>query len=491
MTDSSFEVRIWQISKRPDARAPWRLRWRVATRRFSRAFATRALADSFRAQLVEASRAGESFSLETGLPYSITRRYLDVSCYAHAREFLQSAWPVSAAKSRVSLLETLSVALPVLTRDLASAPDPDVLRLALRHALNPNPHARPPDAAELRALAWLERASLPVSALDDPAVVGELLDALSRKLDGSPAAPDYFSRRRRVMHRVLGYAVRKKRLAVNPLSKANLPEGWAAPAAPEDIVDPRSVGGPELVADMLTATSYVGRRQGPRFVAYFGCMFYAMMRPSEVTALTRDGCHLPAEGWGRLIFADASPAAGKAFTDDGRVHEHRGLKGRARQSAARRATRNVPIPPELVTLLREHINRFGSAEDGRLFRSENGSHIHPSTYRQVWARTRTLALTPAQLATPLMRRPYDLRHSGITWRLNAGVPPTEIAAWAGHSVEMLLRVYARCVAGMEDVWISRMEATLRPPSDGDQDGGPDLRPASGEQAPQEPRDDVR
>ncbi len=33
-----------------------------------------------------------------------------------------------------------------------------------------------------------------------------------------------------------------------------------------------------------------------------------------------------------------------------------------------------------------------------------------------------------------MRRPYDLRHSGITWRLNSGVPATEIAAWAGHSV---------------------------------------------------------
>src|SRR5215472_3215612 len=112
-------------------------------------------------------------------------------------------------------------------------------------------------------------------------------------------------------------------------------------------------------------------------------------------------------------------------------------------------------------MLRSHITRFGTAEDGRLFRSQNGTPVQPSTYWQVWAKTRSLALTPAQLATPLMRRPYDLRHSGITWRLNSGVPPTEIAAWAGHSVEMLLRVYARCVAGLEDVWISRMEAALR------------------------------
>lgn len=106
---------------------------------------------------------------------------------------------------------------------------------------------------------------------------------------------------------------------------------------------------------MLTVTSYVGRRQGPRFVAFYGCMFYGMMRPSEVTALTRDSCDLVGDGWGRLIFADASPAAGKDFTNTGHVHEQRGLKGRARQASARRATRNVPIPPELVAMLREHI----------------------------------------------------------------------------------------------------------------------------------------
>ena len=479
MTEASYDVRFWQIEQRDDARARYRVRWTVGGRRFNRSFVTSPLADSFRGQLLEAARKGESFSTETGLPQSLTRRERDVTCYEHAGEFVKTVWHSAAAKSRVSLLETLSVALPVLTRDLTGAPDPDVLRLAVRHALNRNEHARQPDAGELRALAWLKRASLPISALEDSDVTCDLLDALGRKLDGSPAAPDYFSRRRRVMHRVLGYAVRKKRLSANPFSKANLPEGWSAPLAPEDEVDPRAVGGPELVAELLTAVSYVGSRQGPRFVAFYGCMFYAMMRPSEVTALVKTGCHLPEEGWGRLVFADASPAAGRDFTDDGRVHEARGLKGRPRQAAARRATRNVPIPPELVALLRDHIERCGTSEDGRIFRSENGNPVQPSTWWQVWRKVRQLALTPEQRATPLMRRPYDLRHSGITWRLNSGVPATEIAAWAGHSVEMLMRVYARCVAGLEDVWIARMEATLRP-ADGQSVGTPQDRLERGE-----------
>lgn len=464
----SYNVRFWSIEERKDAKARWRVRWTVDGHRHGEPFVHWELADSFRSELKSAARNGESFDIDTGLPQSMLRQRLDVSCFRHAQEVVAAIWPEAAAKSRVSILESLSVALPVLTRDLAGAPDRDVLRLAVRKELNQNAHARAPDPGERRALAWLERASLPMGALEDAGVVSDMLDSIARCLDGSPAAPDYFARRRRVMHRVLGYAVRKKRLDKNPLSKGNLPEGWTPPDKPEDAVDPRSVGSPELIAGMLTTATYVGRRQGPRFAAFYGCMFYAMMRPAEVTALTRDGCHLPETGWGRLIFADSSPTAGREFTDDGRTHEDRGLKGRdrhigrSRQARTRRPTRNVPIPPELVALLREHIEAFGTTADGHLFRSENGNPIQASTSWQVWQKVRNLSLIPQQLASPLLRRPYDLRHSGITWRLNSGVPPTEIAPWAGHSVEVLMRVYARCVAGLEDVWISRMDATLRP-----------------------------
>lgn len=62
------------------------------------------------------------------------------------------------------------------------------------------------------------------------------------------------------------------------------------------------------------------------------------------------------------------------------MHEARGLKGCSRQAAAPRAIRNVPIPPELVALLRDHIERFGNSEDGRLFRSERGNPIQLSTW---------------------------------------------------------------------------------------------------------------
>jgi integrase len=465
LTSDSYDVRFWKTQVRKNRPTPYRVRWLVDGQHFSESFVTMPLADSFKAQLITAARKGEAFDLETGLPESLLRKHRDVSFLDHARDFAAFAWTDAAAKSRISIVETLTRVAPVVTRDLKGAPDPDVLRAALRKHLNQGSGAGIPDEAEDRALAWLAKVSRPMSAFEDESVVCDVLDALATKLDGKAAAPEYFARRRRVMHRVLGYAVRKKRLPKNPLSKNNMPEGWTAPEKPEEVIDPRSVGSPALIARMLTACGGIGETQGPRFVPFFGCMYYAMMRPSEVAALTRSGCQLPRKGWGYLTFADSSPAAGRAFTDDGMVHEQRGLKGRTRGRAGqsqqtRRPVRRVPIPPELVTLLREHIDRFGVGEDERLFRSEQGNIIQPSTWWQVWQKVRARGLTERQRATPLLQCPYDLRHSGVTWRLNSGVPPTEVAAWAGHSVEVLMGVYAKCMADLEDVWISRMDDAL-------------------------------
>jgi integrase len=62
--------------------------------------------------------------------------------------------------------------------------------------------------------------------------------------------------------------------------------------------------------------------------------------------------------------------------------------------------------------------------------------------------------------SPLAKRPYDLRHAAVSLWLNAGVPPTQVAEWAGHSVNVLLRVYAKCVYGQDEVARQRIEAAL-------------------------------
>jgi hypothetical protein len=125
---SSYDVRFWKIEVRKDRRTPYRVRWTVAGQQFSDSYLTMALAESFRSQLIMAARKGEGFDLETGLPESMVRQLRDVSFFQHAMEFAASAWKGSAAKSRVSIVETLSRVVPVVVRGLAAAPDPAVLR---------------------------------------------------------------------------------------------------------------------------------------------------------------------------------------------------------------------------------------------------------------------------------------------------------------------------------------------------------------------------
>jgi hypothetical protein len=82
------------------------------------------------------------------------------------------------------------------------------------------------------------------------------------------------------------------------------------------------------------------------------------------------------------------------------------------------------------------------------------------TTHRVWEAARAAVLTDAEYASPLAKRPYDLCHAAVSLWLNAGVPPTQVAAWAGHSVNVLLRVYAKCVHGQDEVARQRIEAAL-------------------------------
>ncbi|MEV6111237.1 hypothetical protein AB0L59_01665 [Streptomyces sp. NPDC052109] len=56
-------------------------------------------------------------------------------------------------------------------------------------------------------------------------------------------------------------------------------------------------------------------------------------------------------------------------------------------------------------------------------------------------------LSPEEFASPLGRRVYDLRHTCLTNWLNDGIPPAQVAEWAGNSVPVLLAIYARCISG--------------------------------------------
>ncbi len=196
--------------------------------------------------------------------------------------------------------------------------------------------------------------------------------------------------------------------------------------------------------------------RGAHLVAFFASIYYSAARPAEVVNLRETDCKLPeGDGWGELTLWESRPAAGSRWTDSGEVHDRRGLKHRADKD-----TRIVPIPPALVRLLRVHVERFGLASDARLFRSPAGGVVGSATYARVWVEARRFAFTPVQVASPLAARPYDLRHAAVSTWLNAGVPAAEVADRAGHSVDVLNKVYAKCIDGQRDAINERIAAVL-------------------------------
>jgi integrase len=112
-------------------------------------------------------------------------------------------------------------------------------------------------------------------------------------------------------------------------------------------------------------------------------------------------------------------------------------------------TRPVPIPPQLARIIREHLAEFGWSGGGYLVRGVRGGAVPTNTYGRAFRLARQAAFTPEQQASPLARSPYDLRHACLSGWLNAGVPATQVAEWAGHSLAMLQQVYAKCVDGQD------------------------------------------
>ncbi|GGX35315.1 tyrosine-type recombinase/integrase [Streptomyces chryseus] len=262
-------------------------------------------------------------------------------------------------------------------------------------------------------------------------------------MDGTPAAENTARRKRMVLSNLLRYTVEEKGLlSTNPLNRID----WTPPET-DDEIDFRYVPGPDLARSFLQAVRETGPR-GDHLEGFFGCLYYAAMRPAEIASLKGSGCTLPpdtaeaAEEWGELLLGESRPEVGGGWTDDGASYETRGLKRRARG-----ATRSIPIPPVLVRMLRAHMDTYGVAPDGRLFRAAEGGRVRSTEYCEVWAAARAAVLSKEDAATPLAEVPYSLRHAGVSLWIKSGVDPMEVARRAGHSIAVLFRFYAKILRG--------------------------------------------
>jgi hypothetical protein len=178
-------------------------------------------------------------------------------------------WPRVAATTRRTHAEALTAVTPALFSDERGKPDDKLLRLALgRWAFNTNRRGAEDMPPEVRqALKWVKAHTRQVSALAKPEVLRPVLDGLTVRLDGRPAASSVVSRRRKILHSVLEHAVEQQLLDTNPLPALK----WKAPKTAVAI-DRRCVVNP-LQARTLLQGVRDHRRVGERLVAFYACIY--------------------------------------------------------------------------------------------------------------------------------------------------------------------------------------------------------------------------
>jgi integrase len=362
-------------------------------------------------------------------------------------------WPTAAATYRRSLSEALTAVTVAMLDSGRDRPDPKVLRAALhRWAFNTARRGSPSPREVQAALRWAERTSPAVARLAEPAVLRRVLNAISVRLDGTPGAASVVGKRRRVLFNIAEYAVERGCLDANPVPSVE----WKAPKASGEI-DRRSVVNPMQARVLLDAVRET-RRSGPRLVAFFALMYFSALRPEEAANVRTHNLSLPEVGWGVVYLDEATPYAGSDWTNDGAQRDRRQLKNRERGES-----RPVPVLPELTALPHRHLAEFGTGPGGRLFSGERAGELPKLTYMRAWRAARRLAFLPEVAAGPLGATPYTLRHACVSTWLNGGVPAPQVAEWAGHSVEVLLKVHAKCIDGQDGILRRRVLEALGHP----------------------------
>ncbi len=435
-------VRVFPLTHRSGSKHPWQVRWRLDHRDASRQFRTKAAAERFRARLLIAADSGEPFDPATKLP----RSWADpapspATAYTLAANYLARKWAGWAPASRRSAVQALTPVVIALTRP--SAPLDSRLRSDLHRWLSEVALIDPPpggatgdrcrDDRDRTAHTWLTHHSLPATDIDT-AAAESILDVLARRGDGAPAAAPVTTRKITLFRAMLKHGVRSGALPADPLANSD----WRRPLIDHEVHQDQVMSLDE-VTRLLQTVPRIGRL-GPRLVAFFATLYYAGLRTGEALALTDADLTLPEDGvWGQISVRASRTTPGPRYTDTGAASATRQLKWRAVG-----AVRHVPIPPQLVVLLRQHLSAYPVEAGQPMFTNTAGRPLAPGQYTRVFTAAKQATFNPD---SPLQRtRPYDLRHANATLLLNADVGIPDAARRLGHSPEVLLRVYAGVTA---------------------------------------------
>jgi integrase len=425
---------------------PWVVRWKIEGKEVKpRYFALKAQAEQYRARLMVAISQGEQFDKATGEPVSWAQS--DETCAVWAARWIDLEYGASPERTQQAVVEALERALPRLVSSRAPAPprypptgDPKkdepsrLMREYVRDWLCNKGTGEPPAGSLRQAQEWMAKWSLPLADVDKE-TAKRVYAELHLNLDGTPASAWTTKRHRSNVGALFAEALELELIPKSPWPSARIKRKQRAAERTPDQFRPELIMTPMQFRSVLLNVP-THQPSSRRYVTFFATMYLAGLRPHEVHPLTDQHLVLPMDGWGTIHVRLGRRSASKRWQPDGPIDVAQPKTG----------GRDVPIPPELVSMLREHIEQWGP---GPLFRSapragRTGGPLTQSNVNRVW--TRAKQATFVEDYPKLKSRVYDLRHANASNLLAAGVPLEETARRLGHSIETLVSIYAKSFA---------------------------------------------
>lgn len=226
-----------------------------------------------------------------------------------------------------------------------------------------------------------------------------------------------------VLSAVLGACVEWRKIAVNPCAHVRKPR-----ATRQRLARPFPPLVVEQIRQRMLQRPTTGDELRPlRDALLVSMLAYAGLRPGEALALS----------FGDI--GDHSISVDKAIA----VGEEKETKTRA--------TRVLPIAFHLrMDLVEWRTKRGWPGERELIFPGRDGAPWSEWMYRnwrrRVWKPVlEDMAASDPALAHLATARPYDCRGSFVSLHLRAGSTPLEVAAWSGHSPQVMFRHYASVI----------------------------------------------
>ncbi|MFF0148600.1 site-specific recombinase XerD [Amycolatopsis sulphurea] len=212
-----------------------------------------------------------------------------------------------------------------------------------------------------------------------------------------------------ILVRVMEQALRDGIIDRNPARVT----GWQHEykRAEDELDDPRSLALPDWLSLTTLADALVLKSSG-EYRGWGDVVLFAASTAARIGEVS--GCRvrdINTEDWTWTVRRQTTPSPG-GLVD-------KGTKGKR--------ARTVPLIEDIRDLVKRRIALVDKDPDGRLFRGPRGGRITTAVLRDATSWDEVVA----KLGYEHLRR-HDLRHTGLTWMADAGVPVHHLRKIAGH-----------------------------------------------------------